>query len=165
VSLYCASHTNKLNTQGWNSFNWFNVVHYSSTFFRSIMVPTLVENFSVLLLYISFLTWMHSRDTTILIDFLGFNVVHLFQYFFRSTTLVENSSVLVFYCYTCLHYKAFINIFKMIWKYFIQCLKFMVVQFCWIFVQICSVPEGECIHIRQCTPTCVTTNMLHLKSH
>jgi len=36
---------------------------------------------------------MHSRDATVLIDLLWFNVVHLFQYFFRSTmvpTLAEN---------------------------------------------------------------------------
>jgi len=24
-------------------------------------------------------------------------------------------------------------------------------------------PKGECVHIRQCTPACVTTNMLNLK--
>jgi len=40
---------------------------------------------------------MHSRDTTVLIDLLWYNIVHyssLFQYFFQSTivpTLVENS--------------------------------------------------------------------------
>jgi len=45
---------------------------------------------------------MHSRDTTVLIDFLWFNVVHyssLFLYFFQSTmvpTLVENSYVHLF---------------------------------------------------------------------
>jgi len=44
---------------------------------------------------------MHSRDATVLIDLLWFNVVqysNLFQYFFRSTmapTLVENSCALV----------------------------------------------------------------------
>jgi len=42
---------------------------------------------------------MHSKDTTVLIDLLWFNVVHyssLFPYFFQSTmvpTLAENSSV------------------------------------------------------------------------
>jgi len=56
---------------------------------------------------------MHSRDATVLIDLLWFNVMHysnLFQYFFQSTmvpTLVENSKF--FYC-TC-----FFNFF---WKHY-----------------------------------------------
>jgi len=34
-----------------------------------------------------------------------------------------------------------------------------------MYAQWCAEPKGECIHIRQCTPVCVTTNMLHSKSH
>jgi len=60
----------------------------------------------VSLLCIPYQKEMHSRDTTVLIDLVWFNVVHyssLFQYFFQSTMVPTLVDFLV-YSFVNLHY-------------------------------------------------------------
>jgi len=57
----------------------------------------------------------------------------------------------------------YIKAFKKLYSKIIILCQVIVVTQAGVHWYVCTCPQASCIHIRQCIPVCVTTNMLHFK--